>query len=230
MKHSIRLYVLGLLLASTAFGQDVFDGCGMEGTAKPGTVKAINQLKNRYTAPADSDIDRSITLAALLAPGDDTNRWKSSSAAELTGFVLDVLPGGTETCNCGKNDPKHRDTHIQLVLHSTDTALNQTVVVEVTPRFQAIMAARGIDWSEPALRKQILHKWIKVRAWMMFDAEHKNAAENTSPTARKKPGKNGKKPAPNWRATAWEGHPVSYLEVVQQPQPLKQVAGMHLAK
>lgn len=207
--------IAGALLAAAVvvFGQDVFDGCGMAGTAKGARVQAINRLKNRYTPPTADDIDPLINLGAMLAPGDDTNRWRSSKAADLIGFVLDVVPGGQETCNCGKNDPPHRDVHIELVLTPADTEI-QSVVVEVTPRVQRIMAARGIDWSEKALRKKILHKWVKVRAWMMFDAEHKDAAENTSPTANKKPGKDGKKPAPNWRGTAWEGHPVFSISVV----------------
>ena len=40
----------------------------------------------------------------------------------------------------------------------------------------------------------------------MFDAEHKNKAENTHN------GGDG-----NWRATAWEIHPISALTLVSQP-------------
>jgi len=67
---------------------DVFDGCGMDGTAKGASLKKLNQLKNRYTAPSASKLNHSITLAALLAPGNDTKRWSSASAAEVTGYVI----------------------------------------------------------------------------------------------------------------------------------------------
>jgi len=186
---------------------DNFDGCGMNGTATTARLKALNQLKNRYTVPTDSQINHAITLSALLAPGDDKTRWNSTSGAEVTGFVLDVKPGGSETCNCGKTDPVHTDAHIELVLHAADTATTQSVVVEVTPRLQAIMRNGGTDWSAKTLRKQIFHKWVKVHGWMTFDSQHANAAENTNPGG-----------AHNWRATAWEIHPVTDIQVVPAPE------------
>ena len=180
---------------------DVFDGCGMEGSATPARLKALNRLKNRYTAPQANEINHSISLSAILVPGNDTTRWSSTSGAEITGYVFDVKPGGGETCNCGKTDPVHTDAHIEMVLSPTDSAATRRVVVEVTPRMRAIMAASGTNWSTTTLRKQFLHKRVKVRGWMTFDAQHSNAAENTNPGS-----------AINWRATAWEIHPVTSLE------------------
>ena len=186
---------------------DVFDGCGLDGNTKTVNLKKLNQLKNRYTVPKDDQIDHSITLSALLAPGDDKTRWNSTSGAEITGFVLDVKPGGKETCNCSKTDPVHTDTHIELVLNSTDTLGTQSVVVEVTPRLRAIMEADGTDWSTKTLRTQYRHKWAKVSGWMAFDSQHANAAENTNPGG-----------ANNWRASAWEIHPVTDIQVIRTPQ------------
>jgi len=180
---------------------DVFDGCGMEGSATSARLKALNRLKNRYTAPQANEINHSISLSAILAPGNDTTRWSSISGAEITGYVFDVKPGGGETCNCGKTDPVHTDAHIELVLSPTDSAATRRVVVEVTPRMRAIMAASETNWSTTTLRKQLLHKWVKVRGWITFDAQHANAAENTNPGG-----------ANNWRATAWEIHPVTGLK------------------
>lgn len=180
---------------------DVFDGCGLSGTAKSASLKHLNQLKNRYTLPKDGDVNQSITLSAMLAPGDDRSRWSSTNAAEVTGYVLDVKPGGAETCNCRKTDAVHSDTHIELVLHSTDTSMTQSVVVEVTPRLRALLQGSGTDWSTKTLRKKFRHKWIKVRGWMLFDAQHANAAENTNSAG-----------AQNWRATAWEIHPVTEIQ------------------
>lgn len=181
---------------------DVFDGCGLSGTAKSTRLTKLNQLKNRYTPPRPGKINHSITLSALLGPGDDRSRWSSGSGADVTGYVLDVKPGGPETCNCGEKDSKHSDTHIELVQHATDTAMSQSVVVEVTPRLQSIMQSRGIDWSTNGLRQKYLHKWIRVRGWMLFDSQHTNAAENTNPDG-----------AHNWRATAWEIHPVTSIQL-----------------
>ena len=80
------------------------------------------------------------------------------------------------------------------------------VVVEVIPRWLAIVAAQGVDWSTRALRDRLLGRWIKVRGWMLFDVEHQNASENTVPGRER-----------NWRATAWEIHPITSIEVVQRP-------------
>ncbi len=51
---------------------EAYDGCGMEGDARSVGVRALNRLKNRYVAPAQ--VDPRITLAAILAPGNDTGR------------------------------------------------------------------------------------------------------------------------------------------------------------
>ena len=57
-----------------------------------------------------------------------------------------------------------------------------------------------------ALRDRLLGRWIKVRGAMLFDVEHQNASENTAPGRER-----------NWRATAWEIHPITSIEVVQRP-------------
>ncbi len=204
---SLCFAFLGANAQAPTSNMDDFDGCGMDGTATTARLKNLNQLKNRYTAPNTNQIDHSITLSALLAPGDDKTRWSTTGGAEFTGFVLDVKPGGWETSNCGKTDAGHTDSHIELVLHATDTVTTQSVVVEVTPRLQAIMRNAGTDWTTKALRKQILHNWVKVRGWMTFDSQHANAAENTNPGG-----------ANNWRATAWEIHPVTDIQVVAAPR------------
>jgi hypothetical protein len=41
---------------------------------------------------------------------------------------------------------------------------------------------------------------------MTFDSQHANAAENTNPGG-----------ANNWRATAWEIHPVTDIQIVAAP-------------
>jgi len=196
-----------MLIAHPAMSprQSVFHNCGMTGDAKSATAKALNRLKNRFTPP--SGLDTSITLAAIVAPGDDHSRWTNNQAAEITGYVHDVMKGGVESCNCHAKDPKYRDTHIELVVDPMDSAETRRVIVEVTPRWRANMKAGGIDWSTAGLRATLLGRWVKVRGWMMFDIEHATEAENTNPGG-----------AGNWRATAWELHPVTAIDVVQRPR------------
>lgn len=106
--------------------------CGLEGDAKGADVKALNRLKGRYNSPVTSDFDQTVTLTAMISPGDDENRFDTKSAATVIGYVLEVQVGGKETCNCHATADDDRDTHIALAL-SEDGDKTQSVVAEVTP-------------------------------------------------------------------------------------------------
>jgi hypothetical protein len=200
---------LCLALPANAQGADsnnleIYNGCGMEGDARSPAVQALNRLKNRYAAP--QKIDPAVTLAAILVPGRDTGRWKVKQGAEIVGYVFDVKVGGIESTNCHARAAEQRDTHIELVLDPMSDSPSQRVIVEVTPGWRPIMAAQGVDWSTRALRDRLLGRWIKGRGWMLFDAEHQNESENTAPGRER-----------NWRATAWEVHPITSIEVATRP-------------
>lgn len=205
--YSPNVRVLGTAPAAPTGPVEVYRGCSLEGNAQHEFRRASNRLKNRVTAPDSAEIDVTITLQAMLQPGNDVNRWSSASGARITGYVVDVKPGGIETVNCGETSVLHRDTHIELVANPNATANRQRVVVEVIPRWRAFMLEQpGADWSTPALRTQLLNQWVEVTGWMFFDGEHDDEAENTAPGR-----------AANWRATAWEIHPVTALRVVANP-------------
>jgi hypothetical protein len=181
-----------------------FDNCPLEGKTKVSVVQALNRLKNRTVAPLKTNVNPGITLAAVLAPGNDVMRWSATQGAIITGYVIDVKPGGAETVNCGATDPPHVDTHIEMALNAGDAKGVQHMIVEVSPRERAIMAAQGKDWSTNNLRRTLLGHKIIVVGWMMLDREHCNASENTNPGG-----------AHNWRATCWEIHPVTALGPAQ---------------
>src|SRR2546425_3047747 len=123
-----------------------YDGCGMEGDARSPAVQALNRFKNRYVVPKPEQIDRAITLAAMVAPGNDTGRWKVTQGAEISGYVFDVKVGGIESTNCHARAAEQRDTPIELVLDPMAGSPARRVIVEVTPRWRAIMAAaQGAD-------------------------------------------------------------------------------------
>jgi hypothetical protein len=180
-------------------------GCPPEGDAVKASVKASNPFKNRLVAPAPAQV-HAVSMQALLADGDDTNRWDPNQAAEIVGYVYDVKPGGKETCNCHAEDPSNRDTHIELTPGPNQTAESDRVIVEVTPQWRRLMAAAGKDWTTSGLKASILNKYIRVKGWMFFDAEHEHQSFNTEPD-----GDN------NWRATAWEVHPITSMEVAAHP-------------
>lgn len=194
-------------LAQTPTGDmQNFGGCALDGDAQSQPLETLNRLKNRYTPPTANEMNPQVTLNAILAPGNDLSRWNESQAAEITGYVVAIKPGGSETVNCHAKDPAHTDTHIELALNIGDTEGIKHMIVEVTPRGRAIMAAKGMDWSTTNLQKTLTGKRVKVTGWMMVDRQHCNASENTNPG---KPN--------NWRATCWEIHPVTGL--AQAPQP-----------
>lgn len=177
-------------------------GQNNSGQAPVATLQALNELKNRFTAPTASDIDSNVTLDAFLAPGNDTGRFDHTKGADIVGVITDVQVGGIETVNCEATDPQYRDTHIRVALSAT-APVTQRVVVEVTPRWRAAMSQAGIDWSTATLEQTLVGKRVHVRGWLMFDTEHANQSENTNPGN-----------ASNWRATAWEIHPITVLEIV----------------
>src|SRR2546422_8770103 len=123
-----RLTILILLCTSVLSAQDIFNNCGMIGDAKNPVVQVLNRKKNRYEAPKPSDLDTNVTLGAMLQPGDDEGRWDDTHAAEIVGYVYDVKPGGTETCNCHAKDRNYRDTHIELVLDPMDEGETKRVI------------------------------------------------------------------------------------------------------
>jgi hypothetical protein len=48
------------------------------------------------------------------------------------------------------------------------------MIAELSPRWPATMAERGVDWSTRTLRDRLLDRWVKVTGWMLFDVEHES--------------------------------------------------------
>ena len=182
---------------------EVLKSCPEGGDAHSARVRALNHFKRRMTAPENSDIDTSVTLTAMVAPGDDVSRWSDSHAASITGYVANVKVGGVESVNCHTHDPKYRDTHIELTLSPLHDSEGRHVIVEVTPQWRLQVSADGIDWSTQTLRRSLLGRWVRITGWLFYDEEHANASTNTA-----RPG------AHVWRATAWEIHPITKIEVL----------------
>jgi hypothetical protein len=60
------------------------------------------------------------------------------------------------------------------------------------------------DWSEENLRRALLGHWCRFEGWLFFDSHHAGESENVAPGT-----------TANWRATAWELHPVTKIEVLK---------------
>ena len=169
--------------------------CPSAGIAFTTRARELHRLKNRTSLPTATDFDPQATLDALLQPGDDHDRWSNNRAARIQGEVIDVAYARPEATNCF--NPCRRDIHIALAMKKGASKTEQ-VIVEVTPNFQRDA------WSEETLQAQLVGHWCEFEGWLYFDAGHAEESENVFP------GRAG-----NWRATAWEIHPVTKLAVIR---------------
>jgi len=169
--------------------------CPDSGIALTARARYLHGLKNRTSIPQAADFDSRVTLDALLQSGDDTGRWSSDRAARVQGQVIDVGYARPEATNC--YSPWRRDIHILIANHNGATKTEQ-VVLEVTPN------VRKSDWFAQTLQAQLVGHWCEFEGWLYFDAGHAEESENVHP---QRPG--------NWRATAWEIHPVTKITVIR---------------
>ena len=189
-------------LASADQGDVPPDRCPPEGTATSADGQALNRLKNRDTAPTPAQVNPQVTLAAMLADGDDTGRFDPSDGATIEGYVIKVVQGGhPETANCDDMSLANTDTHIQVAL-APDATPAQSIVAEVTPRWRERMAAQGADWGTETLAASLVGHKVRFTGWLLFDTAHVGELTNTAPDN------------PNdWRKTAWEVHPITAMMV-----------------
>ncbi|HEV2883477.1 MAG TPA: hypothetical protein VGW36_01390 [Pyrinomonadaceae bacterium] len=165
----------------------------------------MHRLKNRTAIPQPANFDNEVTLQKMLQPGDDRKRWSQTRAARVEGYVISVANGPIELTNCYL--PSSRDIHIHIGLRP-DAPPREQLVLEITPRMQDWATLQGWDWSEETLRREMLAqggmpgKWCSFEGWLMYDSHHAGEAENTAPGR-----------TDNWRATAWEIHPITNFEI-----------------
>ena len=194
--------LVGLVIAIlVAVWLGLAQNCPSAGIALTTRARNLHRLKNRTAFPHESDFDSRITLDKFLLPGDDSNRWSTDRAARIQGEVIDIAYAGTEAANCF--NPCRRDIHI-LIANRKGAAKNEQVVLEVTPKLRDWAAERGMDWSEEKLQEQLVGHWCEFEGWLYFDVGHAEESENTAP---RNPN--------NWRATAWELHPITKITVIR---------------
>lgn len=181
-------------------------GCGELGDA------LLNQAKNRTDEPTGSIWHASLNnLRAIPQPAHwDTGSNRSSlqgthqegTAVVVSGIVLLVKPEGAESCNCELTKRVDTDVHIALV-SDTEEAESTSVTVEVTPRVRA----NGHEGWLYKNVKDLEGEFIRVTGWLMLDTKH-------IPQLHRLPGERRDKPLV--RATNWEVHPITKIEVCEQ--------------
>lgn len=203
MTRRLSLSVFAAFLVLLAVLVVLMLNCPNAGIALTSRARYLHRLKNRTSLPQAADFDNRVTLDQLLLPGNDTNRWSTDLAARVQGWVIDAAYARPEATNCFS--PCRRDIHI-LIAKRKDARKNEQVVVEVTPNLREWAAKQGIDWSVETLRSQLVGHWCEFEGWLYFDVGHAEESENVAAHNPE-----------NWRATAWEIHPVTKIKVLAQP-------------
>ncbi len=195
----VALSLAAVLVVLTAFLLDHY--CPSSGLALTTARREVHRLKNRRSFPEVSDFDSAVTLDEMLRPGVDEHRWSQTRAVRIEGYVVSVGKAGPELANC--YSPGRRDIHINLALQMNAPASEQ-VVVEVTPFFERLAGENGRNWSEAALQSTLVGRWCRIEGWLFFDRQHAKESRNMF-----------KEGSDLWRATAWEIHPVTKIEVLR---------------
>ena len=200
-KRTLLLLVVVFLTVPVIAWLLLAQNCPSAGIGLTSTQRSNHRLKNRTAIPGASDFDPKVTLDELLRPGDDRNRWSIDRAARVQGEVIDVEHAGTEAANCF--GPTRRDIHI-LIAKRKGAGKTEHVVVEVTPKLRDWAAEQGMDWSEKTLQAQLIGHWVEFEGWLYFDVGHAEDTENIAPGNPE-----------NWRATAWEIHPITKITIIR---------------
>jgi hypothetical protein len=177
--------------------------CGPEG-ASDSQDPVLNALKNRIAMPMSA---RPTTVGELESlpthlkePRSD---WSPQERAEfgkyervaivITGYLIGRRPESAESTNCGATDPAGVDIHTWVVDGSRQTKV-AAAVAEVTPRWRQVNAG----WNPAALQALVEQgAQVRITGWTTYDQEH--------PEQLKPPRKS--------RATLWEIHPITKIEV-----------------
>ena len=198
--HRNLLIVIVIAILFIAVWLVLAQNCPSAGIGLTTEQRTLHRLKNRTAVPQPADFDTRITLDKILQPGNDHDRWSTDRAARIQGYVIDVAYARPEATNCYLSG---RDIHI-LISNRKEAAKNEQVVVEVTPKLRDWAKKQRMDWSEQTLQAQLVGHWCEFEGWLYFDAGHAEESENIHP----------QKPD-NWRATAWEIHPVTKITIVR---------------
>ena len=201
MNRSKLLSVILILTVLLVIGMMLLDRyCPASGLALSPSRREVHRLKNRTSFPQPSDFDPQVNLTNLLQGGPDYTRWLQTKAARVEGYVVSVGRAGIELTNCWS--PCRRDIHINLALQM-NAPPTQQLVIEVTPAFERWASTRGLDWSAEQLKQTLVGHWCRFEGWLFFDPGHATEATNTFEAGSE-----------IWRATAWELHPVTHIEVL----------------
>jgi hypothetical protein len=175
-------------------GQQV---CGPTGDTNRQTAKALNNNKNRTDVPGDTDY---VDIA-----WDDLKDLPSNRKNDFVGAPVRVVgflshrvkvesDGSGESTNCHLLGANEVDWHIYFTKASAQP-ISQAIIIETTPRTRP-QHAWTTDMLGPLVDSQTQ---VRISGWLMFDSEHVNVIGTQ-------------------RATVWEVHPITRIEVQKNGQ------------
>ena len=160
-------------------------------------------LKARTDEATDDDVDDTADIGGPARARRRHPALDLDTAVEITAFVLDVRDGGPTSSNCHSSNPADHDTILDLSPSANVFDAGHRIVAVITPQGRRIMAGNGVDWSTDAIQAAYTRHYVTIRGWLLFDTAAAGRSLNSAPLA-----KNG-----ITRATAWEIHPVTSIEL-----------------
>jgi uncharacterized protein YraI len=211
--------------AKPAFVTSVFNRAGFGSCARGGDGgdTATNVRKNRTDEPSAYHLVSFDAILGLPYPKNhkpQRSGWSLSDlqviapvegiAVQFTGFIAsqrgiiveDAQNGSSgESTNCHATDDPGVDWHMTIVKGKNDPK-SAGIVVETTPRVRQ----NGHPWTPAMLAAAVTNRdSVRISGWLMYDPEHFAQTTNYDPAQPSN--------APTVRATLWEIHPITKIEV-----------------
>ncbi len=218
----------------------------LEGTAKTPDGVERNRLKNRQAAtiagapPKEMDTAAFLRYVGALDAQTQGKRRKDLSSAQkaeldkyenqlvtLTGYLVLAYAGPPESTNCGSTD--FHDWHLEVFAapfdHPPQPGDPTPIICEITPRTQTAIFRDGIRLQSLAAfirAPDLSHeptghsaRKIRITGHLLWDDDH-NGAADVGPSIVKVAANKYHNP---WRSTAWEIHPVTRIELLEDTGP-----------
>jgi len=169
--------------------------CAAEGDSSDPNTQALNDNKNRTDLPGASDY---VEIGWNDLKSLPSNRVADFQGAPVmvVGFLshhVQVETGG-ESTNCHLHSPDQVDWHMYLT-NAAAQGIADAVIVETTPRTRP-----AHKWTTATVGSVVdTATQVRISGWLMYDIEHVNVI--------------GKQ-----RATVWEVHPITRIEVQRNGQ------------
>ena len=175
-------------------GQEV---CGPSGDATDQQRQVLNQNKNRTDTP---DAASYVTIdwdSLKTLPKNRVNDFQGAPVV-VQGFLSHKInvenSGSGESTNCHLTSDNEVDWHMYLT-KSHAQQISQAIIVETTPRTRP-----SHSWTVDGLTPVVdANTPVRISGWLMYDFEHVGVIGSQ-------------------RATVWEVHPVTKIEIQQNGQ------------